>query len=126
MAAARRLARRHGRSLQALNELGPLNLSYVLPHLKTGLLQAIDNCAHNCLGNSGVLPPPVQARLRKQLRPYKAQLGPLLRSEERRGTAHQRTAYLRQRGQAAGAIASAVLSAAVPLLIDLITKKKSK
>ena len=113
---------RYGDQLRVLSQLGPLQLDALLPHLSLGLLGAVDNCCHNCLVNTQAFPPTTRVRLRRALKKYRTHLVPLMHGQPR-GNLRQRTRHLRQRGGFAGAIASAVLSAAIPLLVDAVRKK---
>jgi len=122
MSHARRLAEQYGGPLNVLKDLQPVQLDLLLPHLKSGLVGAIDNCCHNCLANPRVLPPQARNILKKKLKKYKNNLSGVL-DGERRGTLKQQRAYLYQRGSGASIIAAA-LSAAVPLVLDLLSKKK--
>ena len=117
---ARQLVKKYGGSLKALQQLGPLQLDLLLPHLKTGLLGAVDACCHNCLVNPQILPPRTRATLRRKLLPYRRELAPVLTGARGRG----RRLYLQQSGR--GVITSAVLAAAVPLLVDVLSKSLSK
>lgn len=114
------MAQQYGKALGVLSELGPLHLEALLPHVKRGLLGAVENCCHNTFCNAHVFPARKRERLARRLAKYKLAVKAFTDGKQR-GRLGGIRALLSQRGS--GPILGTVLAATVPIVLSLLEKK---
>lgn len=114
----RQFLKRYLPLLRVLNELGPINLEAVLPHLKDNVHGVLQECCYNCVRNPQLFNGRTRSILKRKLQPFKKTLlaGVCTNSKKKR----KRQTISRQRGKGVGVATASVLAAAVPLLLEFL------